>query len=257
MKTIAFAIALVTAGTSFGQAIRTPRHPGGPGVDEEYDQYYNQKNEITISGTVTGKVKGTPGNGKAESMSILVRTTRGKVYSIDLGPSWYIQDQAAKINMGDHVKVVGSLIAFKNHENVLLAKRIIDHRKVLAVRDNAGLPYWEAFRQGQFTLPGVNNSLTGTVVSQNPVTVQNQQQAGVQLQTDQGLVNVAMAPDWYLQQQGIGFKVGDGLTVYYGAGPARFGNMIIASGIYSPSNSGTLVLRPNGIPAWGGWRPGP
>jgi hypothetical protein len=251
MRTLTVAVTLVIAGSSFGQSVRVPKHPGGPGADSEYAQDYNTNNQVTFTGTVTGKIKGTPTDGRSESMSILVKNSRGHVYSVDLGPTWYVQDQVAKINMGDHVKVVGSPIRFQNHENVVLAKTIVDHRKVLALRDDRGEPYWVAFRKGHVTVPGANHSLTGTIVGTSPVTANNVQMEGLQLQTPDGLENIALAPNWYLQEEGIGFRVGDNATIYYGPGPVRFNNAIIASGLYSPSYSGTFVFQQNGSPVWG------
>jgi hypothetical protein len=83
--------------------------------------------------------------------------------------------------------------------------------------------------------------------------VGNEKQVGYQLQTANGLVNVAVAPTWYLEQQGLGFHVGDDVTVYTGVGPSRVGpDLIVADGLYG-SGYGTVVLRPNGVPVWNNW----
>jgi hypothetical protein len=190
-------------------------------------------------------------------MMITLKSTHGKNYQVDLGPVWYVQDQTAKLNIGDKIRVVGNQVTIKSSrfdtEKVVIARLIRRGRQVLALRDLTGTPYWTAIRKGHYAISGASNSFTGKLVSQNDVTVGNEKQVGYQLQTQNGLVNVAVAPNWYLEQQGVGFHVGDDVTVYTGAGPAQVGpDLVVADGLYGVGY-GTVVLRPNGVPVWNGW----
>ena len=82
---------------------------------------------------------------------------------------------------------------------------------------------------------------------------EGQQQFGYQIQTPTGIANVAVAPSWYLDPQPLGFQVGDNVVVA-GAAPIQMGNVILAGGIYDSTYGGTVVLRPNGVPVWGGFQ---
>lgn len=255
MRTLTLATLALFAVTAFGQAVRVPKQSGGEAADALYSSAYNPQNLITVTGTVTGKIKGTANNGYAEGMSILVKTRSGKVYSVDLGPAWYVAAQAAKVNMGDRVRVVGSPVVINGKEHVLLAKQIIRGHQILALRDESGLPFWSALRRGRYTVPGYPNQVTGTIVSVGPVQAEGTTQVGYELKTDMGLMNVAVAPSWYLEQQGIGFKPGDNVTIFTGPTPAAIGsNVIMAGGVYSPALTNTMLLRQYGLPMWSGWQ---
>jgi hypothetical protein len=253
MRTLGMIAAAACVGLSYGQGVRLPNHDGGVAADQDYANAFSARNQITITGTVTGKVKGSPGLGYAEGVDILVRNAKGHVYSVDLGPSWYVADQIASIQMGDRVRVTGSPVTFGNGEKVLLARQVKKGSQLLTLRDTAGWPYWMAFHKGRYQIEGTNNSaLTGRIVSSNPVNAEGQQEMGYQIQTANGIQNVAVAPAWYLQNQPLPYQVGDNITIA-GTGAMQFGNVIVAGGIYDPV-IGTTVLRPNGVPVWGGWR---
>ncbi|HWD40743.1 MAG TPA: hypothetical protein VG944_17985 [Fimbriimonas sp.] len=250
MRYFALAAVISVAASAFSQAVKTPPYQGASN-DESYTVSYSRKNEVAIVGRVTGKIKGTPSDKRTEGMSILVRDSKNVVHEIDMGPTWFIKDQEAKINLGDKVKVIGSPIHFRGaKDTVVLARQIIRKNKVLTLRDESGFPYWNATRPSRTAMNG--NPVEGEIVSENPVQAENEQEVGYQIRTPDGLVNVAVAPDWYMERQGIGFKVGDNITVYTGAGPSHFGNSIIlANGLYG--TGGTFVLRNSGVPIWTGW----
>jgi hypothetical protein len=256
MKLTGIALAAVlTVSFANAQAVRDTTQLGG-GIDQIYNSAYDRTAEVTIQGKVTGNLKGDPKNGLAASVMVFLKTPDGKNHQVDLGPTWFVANQSARISIGDHVKITGNEITIKSSnsdiEKVMIA-RIVQHRKqVLALRDLAGLPYWSATRPGKVAIDGASNSIAGTIQSQKPVMVGNEQEAGVQLLTPNGLVNVALAPDWYLQQQGVGFHTGDDMTVYTGTSPVSVGPYtVIADGYYG--YGGTVVLRPNGVPVWNGW----
>lgn len=253
MRAITISFAAALAACSFGQSINVPQNQG-VGVDSLWNKDYSTSHEMFISGKVTGKIKGTP-NGMAEGMTIFVTTKSGKSYAVDMGPTWYLTAQSTHILIGDKVRIRGEDLTFvHNHQEMFLPRLIFKGHEILSMRDNAGRPYWTEFQKGRVAVAGSDDSVTGQVVSENEVNIdaEKQKELAYQLQTPNGLINVAAAPSWYMQQTGMGFKVGDTVTVYTGGGPVAYGpNVILANGIYG--TSGTLVLRPNGVPVWSGY----
>jgi len=249
VKATSIALGLAVASMSFGQAINV-KSDGGSGVDAWWDGYYSRSHETTISGVITGKIKGDPKNGKAEGMAIIVTTKAGRDYSVQLGPTWYLSQQSTHVQVGDHVRVIGTdLTVGRHHEDVFLPRLLFKGHEILALRTQTGQPYWVAFNQK----PKNDNMVDGKIMSEQEADVpeENTREMTYQLQTQNGLVNIAAAPNWYMLQNGLGFKVGDNVTVYTGAGPVQAGpHLILANGIYG--TSGTMVLRPNGVPIWAG-----
>jgi hypothetical protein len=253
MRGITISIAAALAACSLGQSVNVPQSQG-VGVDSLWNKDYSTSHEMMISGKVTGKIKGTP-NGMAEGMTIFVTTKAGKSYAVDMGPTWYLTAQSTHILIGDKVRIRGEDLTFvHNHQEMFLPRLIFKGHEILSMRDTAGRPYWTEFQKGRVAVDGSDNTVTGTVVgeSEADVDAEKQKEMTYQLQTANGLINVAAAPSWYMQQTGMGFKVGDNVTVYTGLGPVNYGpNILLANGIYG--TSGTMVLRPGGIPVWNGY----
>ena len=69
--------------------------------------------------------------------------------------------------------------------------------------------------------------------------------------TANGPMNVAVAPTWYWQNQPTVLRLGDSITLFGNGGATRVGNIILVNSLnYS---GGTIMLRPNGIPVYGGF----
>ncbi|RYG25507.1 hypothetical protein EON82_06845 [bacterium] len=236
-----------------GQAIVGGQGPASPG-SSELAGYYNPRREITFSGVVSGKTKGkTPGF--AEGMSIMVKTGRNQ-REVELGPTWYVGRQSAAINLGDRVKVTGVPLRV-GRQQVILARRIMRGRNILALRDASGLPYWNARRTTRVAVTGngaaqqLNNRFEGTISSSNTFMVDGEQYAGYVVDTANGPMNFAVAPTWYWRNQPTTLRIGDTVTLFGNGGATRIGNVTLVNSI--GYNGGTIVLRNNGVPVYGGF----
>ncbi|GEM_PF-1003747 len=231
----------------------------------QLDGYYNARREVTFSGTVAGKTKGRA-PGYAQGMSILVRTGK-TLRDVELGPAWYVGRQQAAIKLGDKVTVKGVPLAL-GKEKVFLARQIRRGRQILALRDTTGMPYWSARRE-RVAVSGNNaggsamtmgNMYQGTVGNMTTFTVNGEEYAGYVMNTPDGPVNVALAPTWYWNQQPSYFNAGDTVTLY-GNGPSSrvggqnslggLGGVVLVNSLNY--NGGSLVLRPGGVPVYGGF----
>lgn len=257
-KTLAIAASLL-APLAFGQAVSL-RGSGGYGVDSAYNRLYTNRTLVRFSGVVTGKIKAAPMNGMAEGASILVRVPKKGVVAVDLGPTWFIQNQRAKINVGDHVRVVGSKVRLPG-QYLVLARMIVKKNQVLALRDASGVPYWDATARAQQIAAAnannanANNMIQGTIGGTQVFTIDNQPYVGYVVNTGNGgSTMVALAPQWFMNGQDVTFLPGQHISVVGGPAIQIGGGMtgstvVVANSIYGPS--GGLVLRnPDGSPVW-------
>jgi hypothetical protein len=249
---LVFAASLAAA-MSFGQAV-VLRGSGGYGIGSEYNRFYSNRSLTRFTGTVTGKIKGTPMRGMAESATILVRVPRSGVVSVDLGPSWFLQNQETKINVGDRVTVVGSRIRL-NGQRLVLARQVIKGKRVLALRNAAGVPYWDPSRRGTVTVTANQPMTQATISETRTYNINGTEMVGYVVDTAGGPATVIVGPRWYLENQDVTFGPGQNIRFFgptirlgpdFGGGQA-----ILANTIYG--NNTTFVLRgPNGVPVWGG-----
>ena len=249
MKSILVLSVCLAAPLSFAQAINMTGS-GGYGVESQYNRFYNNRRLVQIKGTITGKVKGTPLEGMAESATILVRDANRHVYSVDLGPSWYLQNQIVKLNLGDKVRVTGSPAKI-GRESLILAKSVSRGKNVLALRDRAGFPYWDPRRNGTYTSIVKNYSpIQGKIVEVNTVDYNSEPYVSYVLDTANGRASVLVAPQWYYQRQDKPYQIGQGLTIY--GQSVQIGNNGFTQANAVVGYNGFWRLRDdNGRPLWG------
>jgi len=99
--------------------------------------------------TVKGQVKRLGGYGMtgwrvAQGMHPpgLVLKTDEESITVDLGPPWFINQQAFTLKEGDYLEVTGSKIA-TDHQTVILAAEVTKDGKTLKLRNEKGLPLWQ------------------------------------------------------------------------------------------------------------------
>lgn len=224
---------------------------------------YNRAREITFSGRVTGKLKADGVNGNGAPVRILVKTSTGGTSTVDLGPTWYMRDQFASINVGDKVTVTGSKFNIAGI-NVVNARMVKKGRSIVALRDNGGFPYWVARRQEAPPQP-TSGGVSGRIARMQNFTINGQTFNGVVIQTDQGERSVLLAPDWYYNQQNIQLAPGAFISAYggaFGAGTnlaSPVPGLYIAGSVYTPggyygfTNPGGYVYGGfPGFPGFGG-----
>ena len=259
-----------------GQGIVVGDGGGQNRATASLDNYYNARREVTFSGVVAGKTKGTV-PGKAEGMSILVRSGK-TIREVELGPAWYVGRQAASVNLGDKVKVTATPLIVDKRSKVFLARQLVRGKAILTLRDRMGRPYWSARRDpvarrnANGRAQGMGSMYEGTVASMTTFDINGESYSGYVLNTANGPVNVAMAPTWYWNNQPNTLNVGTqvsllgngparnfsspGVTVGRGGGLNRLGGngtgvVLVNSATYGGN---TYDLRPGGIPVYGGFR---
>jgi hypothetical protein len=230
---------------------------GGYGMEALYTKAYDKSRQITYTGRVSGKVVAAPESGMSESVSLVLKTPNGGTSHVELGPSWYVASQVADIDIGDKVKVIGSKVKMGDGYVVLARQVVAPDGEVLTMRDLGGAPYWAYNRTG-VTLPTriPASAVRGKVVRRNTFNRDGVVYGGYEVQTDNGLVNVLTAPEWYDRRQDFAFSPGNYITVVgegvsVPAGPYT----VVADTIYGPGAA--IILTQNGVPFYQNFGPVP
>jgi len=222
---------------------------GGYGLDSPYNRLYNSRRVTTFEGRVTGKIVSPPMNGMAEAVRLTIRTPNGGTARVDLGPAWYVDRQIAKVKIGDWVRVTGSK-ANVNGASLILASQVVRGKKVLAIRNQVGVPYWIAYRTTQPEVVNVE-PMEGTISSLATFNINNEPYSGYVIDTANGPVNVALAPAWYYTRQDQVYTPGNNIRIYGGnvVSLSNGANVTVATSVYGPT--GSLVFRDAwGNPVW-------
>lgn len=245
--------ATLGATLAHGQAVNV-RGSGGWGYDSTYNRQYNVNRQVTVTGTIAGKVSGSPIRGMEQAMSIVVRTAPRRTVTVDVGPRWFVAQQVAKLNVGERVKIIGSR---GGRDGAVIARQIVTTKngRVLALRDRAGYPYWVAYRSAPSAPTGAMdnaNTIAGTITGLDTVTVDGMPMAAYVVNTPNGPVTVATAPQWFMNRQDYVIHPGAYVSVITNGPALDLGNgVIVANSLYTGGN--TFVFRNGGVPIWNGW----
>jgi hypothetical protein len=144
---IAFGAILLASISSYAQ--RGPgmmwRGSGGWGPGTQYNRMYDPKSVETISGEVTSVDRITPFKGMVGGVHMNVKTDKETI-SVQLGPSYYLENQDVKIEAKDKVEVKGSRVSFGG-KPAIIAAEVKKGDEVLKLRDDAGFPVWSGWRR--------------------------------------------------------------------------------------------------------------
>ena len=121
------------------------RGSGGWGPGTPYNKMYDPKTVETISGEVISVDRITPNKGMAGGVHMIVKTDKETI-SVQLGPSFYIENQDVKLQAKDKVEVKGSKITFGG-KPAIIAAEVKKGDEVLKLRDDAGFPVWSGWRR--------------------------------------------------------------------------------------------------------------
>ena len=112
----------------------------GPGPQD-----YNPERVTTVKGQVERLGGyGMTGWRVAQGMhppGLILKTDEESI-TVDLGPPWFLNQQAFTLKKGDNLEVTGSKIA-TDHQMVILAAEVKKDGKTLKLRDEKGLPLWQ------------------------------------------------------------------------------------------------------------------
>jgi hypothetical protein len=143
---MALAIGLMSS-DSFAQ--RGPgmmwRGSGGWGPGTQYNRMYDPKTVETISGEIIAVDRITPMKGMSGGVHMNVKTDKETI-SVQLGPSFYIENQDVKLQTKDKVEVKGSRVTFDG-KPAIIAAEVKKGDEVLKLRDDAGFPVWIGWRR--------------------------------------------------------------------------------------------------------------
>ena len=146
MKTLIALTALVAC-TAGAQAQTTNNSPdaymSGWGPNSTYNRNYSKGRETNVAGKIVSiDTTRKPQATMSPVTDLKIRGTKGTV-DVHLGPSWYLRNLSAHLQVGNTVKVTGSLVAL-NGSNVILARKLSKGNRVLYLRDVSGFPMWIA-----------------------------------------------------------------------------------------------------------------
>ena len=106
---------------------------------------YDPKAVETITGEVTAVDRITPVKGMSGGVHMNVKTDKETI-SVQLGPSWYLENQDVKIEPKDKVEVKGARTTFAG-KPAIIAAEVKKGDEVLKLRDDSGFPVWSGWRR--------------------------------------------------------------------------------------------------------------
>lgn len=138
---------LVFAASSYAQPRQGGmwRGSGGWGPGSQYNRMYDPKTVETISGEVTTVDRITPMKGMSGGIHMNVKTDKETI-SVQLGPSWYLENQDVKLEAKDKVEVKGARATFAGKPSIIAAE-VKKGDEVLKLRDDNGFPVWSGWRR--------------------------------------------------------------------------------------------------------------
>jgi len=110
------------------------------GIGNSVKNIYEVNTVETISGEVTNIDKVFSDKNMSYGVQMNLYSSNGQIL-VNLGPSWFVENQNINIASGDYVNVTGSRINI-NGDQVIIAKEVMKEDKVLMLRDDNGYPFW-------------------------------------------------------------------------------------------------------------------
>lgn len=251
MKGVTVGLLMLAAVGSFGQTI-TERQSRS-----DYNRLYDPRSVVTVTGKVTGVLTDSAIQANSNSVMLLVKADNGGTASIDLGPTWYINNQKEQIKVRDTVRVTGSKI-FVGNNSYILAQQLVKGDRVLYLRELDGFPMWVASR-GTVTVqrnPSANEpepiSAQILGVETRPGFNGQPSQRFLVVQTASGPMNILLGPEWFVANQNMSFRVGDNITVRGNPRqmPGNPNMMLVDSVVHGNS---VITIQSNGVPVWNPW----
>ena len=141
------AMVLAFVGASLAQPRGGPmwRGSGGWGPGSEYNRMYDPKAVETISGEIVSVDQITPMKGMRGGIHMNVKTAKETV-AVQLGPSWYLENQDVKLEAKDKVEIKGARSTFAG-KPAMIAAEVRKDGQVLKLRDESGFPVWSGWRR--------------------------------------------------------------------------------------------------------------
>lgn len=107
---------------------------------------YDPKTVETIQGKVVSVEKATRGQGRSYGVHFTLQMDKETI-AVHLGPDWYIDKQAPKIETNDTITVTGSRVTVGG-KPAIIAAQIKKGSETLKLRDENGIPVWRRGARG-------------------------------------------------------------------------------------------------------------
>lgn len=124
------------------------RGSGGWCSNNNYHKLFDPKNIQEFKGEISSIEKITPESGMSVGVHLVVKSGKNAALSVHLGPSWFLENQDVQFSVGDLIQVKGSKISYLNAP-AIIAMTVIKGDQVLTLRNNKGVPVWNAWKQGR------------------------------------------------------------------------------------------------------------
>lgn len=105
-----------------------------------FTRAYDPNAVETVSGRVVSIEHIAHGRRGSEGVHLLLNTPQGRL-AVHLGPGWFMDRQALKLEPREVITVTGSRVVLGGRA-VLIASRITKGRQTLILRSVRGLPVW-------------------------------------------------------------------------------------------------------------------
>lgn len=105
-----------------------------------YCRLYDSTTVETLRGTVQRVEKIIPMKGMGSGVHLILKTD-SEMIPVQMGPTWYVEKQAAQIRAGDLVEVTGSRVPCDG-KPVILAAFIKKGGETVKYRELKGTPLW-------------------------------------------------------------------------------------------------------------------
>ncbi|MFQ5465719.1 MAG: DNA-binding protein [Thermodesulfobacteriota bacterium] len=146
--TLAFVLSiLLVSGAAAGERLMKRRAPDGWGPGSVYGRMFDLATLETVTGKVTSIGVFTPPGGSYSGVRMTIDTGTEEL-SVHIGPRWFITNQDFELAEGETVEVTGSRVTYEGGPAIIASHMARDDSELL-LRDEEGIPYWEAYRRGR------------------------------------------------------------------------------------------------------------
>lgn len=142
--TIALLVVVLLLSGAFA-ASPTLKVQGKPGAS--YMVLFDPSRMATVEGTIERIYVVPSAKVWLTSVNVLLRTSQGEV-KVEMGPSWFLDNQELHLKVDDRVTITGSQIKNNGVES-LIATEVRRNHEVLQLRATDGMPVWVGWRWNQ------------------------------------------------------------------------------------------------------------
>ena len=146
-----FVVAAITLATLVMASSAAPRpgrgKGGGWGRNSEYKRLYDPSTIRTRACEVVCIAYHTLQYAPGCGVHLVIKAdAENATIPVHLGPEWFIGNQETQIEVGDKLKVTGSLVT-SEEKPALIAREVEKGEEVLQLRDEYGFPMWAGWRR--------------------------------------------------------------------------------------------------------------